>query len=42
MPEPRNYKEALESEFALFWEAAIAKELKNLADHDIWEWVDLP
>ena len=42
LPEPRNYKDAINSEFSEFWNEAIQKELANLESHEIWEFVDLP
>ena len=42
VPEPQSYKEALMSDYAEYWDAAIKIELKNLEDHDIWEWTHLP
>ena len=42
VPEPRNYKDVINSEFAEFWNEAIQSELANLKSHDIWEFVDLP
>ena len=32
----------MESEFSQYWEDSIRRELDNLEDHEIWEWVDLP
>ena len=42
VPEPRNYKDVVNSEFAEFWNEAIQAELANLKSHEIWEFVDLP
>ena len=41
-PEPRNYKDAINSEFKEFWNEAIQSELANLKSHGIWEWTELP
>ena len=42
VPTPKTYREALSSEFAEFWQAAVLKEIKNLEDHEVYEWVELP
>jgi len=42
VPTPKSYREALSGEFASAWNAAVLKELKNLVDHDVWEWCELP
>ena len=34
--------EAVNSDFGELWQVSIDEELANLADHDIWEWCDLP
>ena len=41
-PEPRNYKDAINSEFKELWNEAIQTELANLKSHGTWEWTDLP
>ena len=41
-PEPRNYKDAINSEFSDLWSESIQLELNNLESHKIWEWSDLP
>jgi len=41
-PEPRNYKDAINSEFKEMWNEAIQTELANLKSHGTWEWTDLP
>ena len=42
MPEPKNYKQAIASEYGEWWDDAILTELENLDGHEIWEWVKLP
>ena len=42
VPTPRSYKEALSGEFADHWNAAVLKELRNLADHGVYKWCELP
>ena len=42
IPAPKNYRQAMASNFKTEWQEAIRKELQNLADHGTWEWVDLP
>ena len=41
-PEPKNFKEAIQSEFSELWSAAIEAELSNLKSHGTWEWAELP
>ena len=42
IPEPKSYKEALESDYREFWKDSIGVELANIEEHGVWEWVDLP
>ena len=46
VPTPKNYKEAVnDPDFHQFWAEAIAKEVTNMKDHQVFEWVrreDLP
>ena len=42
VPTPKSYKEALAGDFADAWNEAVLRELKNLQDHDVWEWCELP
>ena len=42
VPTPRSYKEALSGDFADHWNAAVLKELQNLADHGVYKWCELP
>ena len=42
VPVPRNYKEAVSGEFAKYWKEAIAKEIENLREHKVFEWVMPP
>ena len=42
IPTPKNFKEAVNSEFADYWNAAIETEIKNLWNFDTWKWVPIP
>ena len=42
IPTPKNFKEAVNSEFADYWNAAIATEIRNLESFNTWEWVPRP
>ena len=37
IPTPKNFKEAVTSEFADYWNAAIATEIRNLESFNTWE-----
>ena len=39
---PKNYRQAMASNFKTEWQEAIRKEIQNIEDHGTWEWVDLP
>ena len=41
-PEPRNFKDVINSEYKELWNEAIQTELANLKSHGIWEWTNLP
>ena len=42
IPTPKNFKEAVNSEFADYWNEAIEAEIKNLWNFETWEWVPIP
>ena len=42
IPQPRNYWEAIKGDFKKLWDDAIQAELKNLATHKVFKWVDPP
>ena len=42
IPTPKNYKEAVNSEFADYWNEAIMTEIRNLESFNTWEWVPRP
>ena len=42
IPTPKNYKEAVASEFADWWNDAIMEEIRNLENFGTWEWVPRP
>ena len=42
IPTPKNFKEAVNSEFADYWNEAIETEIKNLWNFDTWKWVPIP
>ena len=42
VPTPTSYKDALSGDFATEWNQAVLRELKNLRDHSVWEWCELP
>ena len=42
VPTPKSFKDALSGEFATEWNQAVIRELKNLKDHSVWEWCELP
>ena len=42
IPTPKNYRQAMASNFKTEWQEAIRKEIQNLDDHGTWEWTDLP
>ena len=42
IPTPKNFKEAVNSEFADYWNAAIETEIRNLESFDTWKWVKRP
>ena len=37
IPTPKNYKEAVRSEFADYWNDAIIEEIRNLQSHGTWK-----
>ena len=39
IPQPRNYKEAMRSDYRQWWISAIQKEIGNLNDHGVLRWV---
>ena len=42
IPTPKNFKEAVNSEFADYWNEAIMTEIRNLEAFNTWEWVPRP
>ena len=42
IPTPKNFKEAVNSEFADYWNEAIQTEIKNLWNFETWKWVPIP
>ena len=42
IPNPKNYAEAMQSEFQEFWNAAIAEEIANLKAYDVFRFEILP
>ena len=42
IPNPKNYAEAMQSEFQEFWNAAIAEEIANLKAYDVFRFEPLP
>ena len=42
IPTPKNFKEAVKSDFADYWNEAIETEIKNLWNFETWEWVPIP
>ena len=39
VPQPKRYKDAIASDFSKFWKAAIQKEVQNMHDHRVFQWV---
>ena len=39
VPVPKNYRDAMRGEFAEMWKDAVAKEMKNLQEHQVFKWV---
>jgi len=39
---PKSYKEAIESPEKAQWERAMAMEMKNMEDNEVWKLVDPP
>ena len=42
IPTPKNFKEAVASDFADYWNEAIMTEIRNLESFGTWDWVPRP
>ena len=42
VPTPKNFDEAMRSEFGPLWRLAVEKELENIRSHGVYEWVPRP
>ena len=42
IPIPKNYRAAIKGDFAEYWKQGIAAEIKNLTDHEVFQWVPAP
>ena len=42
VPTPKTYREAMRGEYAELWREAVAKEIKNLQEHQVFRWVPRP
>ena len=42
VPEPKSIREALAGEYQEFWNEAIAKELQQMEDLEVWHWAKKP
>ena len=42
IPTPKRFKDAVSGEFKKYWLEAIAREVANLKEHEVFEWVPAP